>query len=178
MARLTDIRTPEHHYPHGVKKPAKRSFLKTFFKVITAPVWWPIYLIYLVLRAVKNLLVKLALAIGNLFVFIWTAICNVFSATVLAVKNFFSVFFKIVSKFFPTSWAAWLVFLLALVVIWQIAAAWDFPLLSALDFRQDKWQAVFLSNNQVYFGHLRNIYSNTAVLEDVYYLRNREGNAS
>jgi membrane-associated protease RseP (regulator of RpoE activity) len=33
------------------------------------------------------------------------------------------------------------------------------------------WQAVFLTNNQVYFGHLKNYSQDYAVLRDVFYLR-------
>lgn len=36
---------------------------------------------------------------------------------------------------------------------------------------QSKWQAVFLSNNQVYFGKLQNINSAYVALSDVYYLQ-------
>ena len=35
----------------------------------------------------------------------------------------------------------------------------------------DTYQAVFLSNNQIYFGHLINIDSQYPVLADVYYVR-------
>ena len=34
-----------------------------------------------------------------------------------------------------------------------------------------KWQAVFLNNNQVYFGKIKNIDSNYIALSQVYYLR-------
>ena len=42
----------------------------------------------------------------------------------------------------------------------------DFPASS-----QAKWQAVFLTNNQVYFGHLKNYNRGYAELRDVYYLQ-------
>jgi hypothetical protein len=170
MTRLTDIKTPLHYQP--VKK-LRRSFIKTFFKVITAPIWGPFYLVYLVLRVIKNLIVKIVSFIER---GVWRGL--------MAIKNFWSAVTALIRGFIfgiprllPNSWAAWLVFLLAITVIWQTAMAWDFPLLNMLDYRQGKWQAVFLSNNQVYFGHLRNIYSKTAILEDVFYLRNREGDA-
>lgn len=35
----------------------------------------------------------------------------------------------------------------------------------------EKWQAVFLTNNQVYFGKLRNLNAQYVALSDVYYLR-------
>jgi hypothetical protein len=36
---------------------------------------------------------------------------------------------------------------------------------------QTKWQAVFLNNNQVYFGKLTDVSSSYVTLSDVYYLR-------
>ncbi len=36
---------------------------------------------------------------------------------------------------------------------------------------ESKWQAVFLSNNQVYFGKLKDVSSNYLTLSQVYYLR-------
>ena len=34
-----------------------------------------------------------------------------------------------------------------------------------------KWQAVFLTNGQVYFGHIKNAGRDYAILNNVYYLR-------
>ena len=42
----------------------------------------------------------------------------------------------------------------------------DFPAVSSAE-----WQATFLTNNQVYFGHLKNYNREYAVLKDIYYLR-------
>lgn len=42
----------------------------------------------------------------------------------------------------------------------------DFPRASG-----KRWQAVFLINNQVYFGHLKNFNRGYAVLDDVFYLQ-------
>lgn len=47
-----------------------------------------------------------------------------------------------------------------------ILPGFDFPIASG-----DKWQAVFLVNNQVYFGHLKNHNQGYVVLDDVYYLQ-------
>ena len=41
----------------------------------------------------------------------------------------------------------------------------------ALKREEGKWQAVFLTNGQVYFGHLRNPDSQYSTLEEVYYLQ-------
>ena len=42
---------------------------------------------------------------------------------------------------------------------------------------QDAYQAVFLMNDQIYFGHLKNISSDYLLLSDVYYVRINEGGA-
>lgn len=43
--------------------------------------------------------------------------------------------------------------------------------LKELQREEGKWQAVFLSNGQVYFGHLKDTSSQYANLEEVYYLQ-------
>ncbi len=47
-----------------------------------------------------------------------------------------------------------------------IVPAGDFPSVS-----EAKWQAVFLTNNQVYFGHLQNYDRGYAALRGIYYLQ-------
>ena len=42
--------------------------------------------------------------------------------------------------------------------------------------KQAQYQAVFLSNGQVYFGHLKSPESGNPVLEDVYYLQSNQQN--
>lgn len=65
-----------------------------------------------------------------------------------------------------------LIILVALGGAWKLAAGYgllpsaDFPVAAG-----GKWQAVFLVNNQVYFGHLSNYNRGYAVLTDVYYLQ-------
>src|SRR3989338_11113662 len=39
------------------------------------------------------------------------------------------------------------------------------------------YQAVFLTNDQIYFGHLKNISSDYLLLSDVYYVKINEGGA-
>ena len=39
------------------------------------------------------------------------------------------------------------------------------------NYPSNKWQAVFLSNGQIYFGHVTKITKDTLVLEDIYYLQ-------
>ena len=41
----------------------------------------------------------------------------------------------------------------------------------------DTYQAVFLDNNQIYFGHLKNTGSDFVTLSDVYYVKVNEGGA-
>lgn len=41
----------------------------------------------------------------------------------------------------------------------------------------DAYQAVFLTNDQIYFGHLKNIDSNYLILSDVYYVKIDESGA-
>lgn len=47
-----------------------------------------------------------------------------------------------------------------------VLPAADFPMTSG-----EQWQAVFLVNNQVYFGHLKNLNAGYVTLDDVYYLQ-------
>ncbi|MDO8537178.1 MAG: hypothetical protein Q7R94_02945 [bacterium] len=62
--------------------------------------------------------------------------------------------------------------LLGVFIIWKVfvlfgvIAPRDFPRVSS-----SEWQGVFLTNNQVYFGHLENYNRNYVVLKDIYYLR-------
>ena len=58
------------------------------------------------------------------------------------------------------------------VAVWKILMfsgvlpSGDFPSVSS-----SEWQSVFLTNNQVYFGHLRNYSREYVALKDIYYLR-------
>ena len=63
------------------------------------------------------------------------------------------------------------VFILLVVAVLATAvvlrsSAGNFPKIDG-----SKWQAVFLTNNQVYFGHLRNLNSGYVGLKDVFYLQ-------
>lgn len=63
---------------------------------------------------------------------------------------------------------------LLVIVVLVIAAWFVYSWLTGADFlfgKQDKYQAVFLDNNQVYFGKLSREKSGYAVLRDIYYLR-------
>ena len=76
----------------------------------------------------------------------------------------------------PRSTKQVIVLVVALIII--VAVGWnaliwagivpspDFPAVA-----RGKWQAVFLTNNQVYFGHLQNYNQDYALLKDIYYLR-------
>lgn len=56
-----------------------------------------------------------------------------------------------------------LVVVLVLVVLWQVGILPGLP--------SGKYQAVFLTNNQVYFGKLSNLRSDYPTLNEIYYLR-------
>lgn len=58
------------------------------------------------------------------------------------------------------------VFLVVIIFKSTVTVLSDFPRLDS-----DTYQAVFLTNNQVYFGKLKNLNSEYAVLENIYYLR-------
>lgn len=62
--------------------------------------------------------------------------------------------------------------LIVVVLLWWAAARYG--LIASGDFPspdESKWQAVFLSNSQVYFGHLENYDHGYVRLMKVYYLR-------
>ena len=63
----------------------------------------------------------------------------------------------------------WIIGILAAAVwmgLWSTTTPAAFPPIP-----EGKWQAVFLTNNQVYFGRLENVDAQYVTLSDVYYLR-------
>ncbi len=67
----------------------------------------------------------------------------------------------------------WLKLLIGLIIV-AVAANWilgpsNFPAVN-----RSVWQSVFLDNNQVYFGHLRNYNRDYVVLSNIFYLRAAE----
>ncbi len=72
----------------------------------------------------------------------------------------------------PRSANGWLVALLTAVVIWQVLVSFGampsltFPMVSG-----GKWQAMFLTNGQVYFGHLKEVNRDYVKMADIYYLQ-------
>lgn len=50
--------------------------------------------------------------------------------------------------------------------LYGVVPSYDFPVVNA-----SQWQAVFLTNNQVYFGHLNNYNKDYTILKNIYYLR-------
>ena len=89
---------------------------------------------------------------------------NKFGAT------FFIPFKKLKSFLWPRGLASWIIIILVLILLWQVWSSWNFPIVDG-----NKWQAVFLSNNQVFFGHLKEVNSGYTLLEEVYYLRPAQG---
>jgi len=75
----------------------------------------------------------------------------------------------------PKNWTDCLVFLLALALLWQLLVSFGWlPSLTFPLVDKDQWQAVFLSNGQVYFGHLKEVRKGFVSLEEVYYLRSQD----
>jgi hypothetical protein len=72
----------------------------------------------------------------------------------------------------PKSGAGWLALVLALALVWMVGVSYGvlpsttFPATSS-----GTYQAVFLTNGQVYFGKLREANREYLVLEDIYYLQ-------
>ncbi len=165
--------------------------IKYFVKYV---IIWPVKLLFRGLWwFIKTLLIKPAVWLGkflanffvnikNLVVFISLKLWGLGAAIISGIKNFFSAIgsgFKNLGKLkglFPNNWAGWLVLALALVVIWHILSPLGIlPSLAFPAVDNDKWQAVFLTNNQVYFGHLQESSGNYTVLAEAYYLRPASG---
>jgi hypothetical protein len=73
---------------------------------------------------------------------------------------------------YPKTWQGWLVLLAVLFLLWQFLVSWGIlPSLTFPAVDKDKWQTVFLTNGQVYFGHLREANKNYAILKNIYYLQ-------
>ena len=67
----------------------------------------------------------------------------------------------------------WLKVLIGLIIV-AAAINWFFRLSNFPAVDRSVWQAVFLENNQVYFGHLRDYNNGYVVLKDIFYLRATE----
>jgi len=73
------------------------------------------------------------------------------------------------------NWLGWLALIFGFVLLWQILVSWSiFPSSTFPAVDGNKWQAVFLTNGQVYFGHLSEVNKEYAKLENIYYLRAAE----
>ncbi len=76
------------------------------------------------------------------------------------------------SRMRPRSGAGWLALVFGLALLWMVGVSYGvlpsttFPATSG-----DSYQAVFLTNGQVYFGNLREANREYLVLEDIYYLQ-------
>jgi len=73
------------------------------------------------------------------------------------------VYIKMVKNLLSAKWVWLVVVVVALIALWKLGLI---PSGSS-----DKYQAVFLTNNQVYFGKLSSVKSAYPVLRDIYYLR-------
>ncbi len=73
---------------------------------------------------------------------------------------------------YPRTSAGWLALVIALVALWGLGVS--FGMLPSTTFPavdRDATQAVFLTNGQVYFGHLSEANRKYLKLENIYYLR-------
>lgn len=80
---------------------------------------------------------------------------------------------RICGAAWPVEKSLWIIALLIIIAgLGKLALGYGF--LPGFDFpaaSSDKWQAVFLVNNQVYFGHIKSYNKGYVVLKDVYYLQ-------
>lgn len=73
---------------------------------------------------------------------------------------------------FLANWRKILLVLLALVILWKVLTVFGaFSLSGFPTVDKGKWQAVFLTNGQVYFGHLGSAGRGYTILKNVYYFR-------
>jgi len=80
--------------------------------------------------------------------------------------------FKRVGNMAPQSGTGWIVLLVALVLLWKLGVSYSiFPSLTFPSVDAGRWQAVFVTNGQVYFGHLKEANRDYLVMDDIYYLR-------
>ena len=67
---------------------------------------------------------------------------------------------------------------IALVSIFFLKSFFKYDSYNKQDFiDHSAYQAVFLTNDQIYFGHLKNISSDYLILSDVYYVKISDGGA-
>ncbi len=71
-----------------------------------------------------------------------------------------------------------LIVLLALLFLWKLAAFVPSGWRIFSDIDSNKFQAVFLNNNQTYFGHISEINESSLVLEKIYYFKASAGASS
>lgn len=64
------------------------------------------------------------------------------------------------------SFVTFVLVVLVIIAIFTYIVPRDFPRVD-----KNKWQAVFLNNNQVYFGHVKNEGGGYVALTDIFYLR-------
>ena len=79
---------------------------------------------------------------------------------------------SVCSACYPTTLKSWIIFILALVIVWQFLVSWGvMPSLTFPAVNNSKWQVVFLTGDRVYFGHLNELNMDYVKLSNVYYLR-------
>lgn len=75
-------------------------------------------------------------------------------------------------RMLPRTGAGVLALLLAVALAWKVLAGMGLvPTFTFPPVDSNKWQAVFLTNGQVYFGHLKEAGRDHVSLNEIYYLR-------
>lgn len=173
MEKLTDIKHPWRHQ-RAAQKPPRESWIKRFLKWCWQIITAPFRLIWSLLRSVwiffVNLILKIKAAISAFFSTIFSAVSGFFLTLRNAAVFILRAFKNFLLSLWPRNQASWIVLLLALIFLWQVLTSLEFPLVDS-----KKWQAVSLSNTQIYFGHLKEISGKYALLKDAYYLQAPSG---
>lgn len=162
MEKLTDIKHPWKHQQMS-QRPPRESIFKRFIKWCWSVITAPFRLIWSLIRAIWNLITRL-------FAGITTAIFALFTKSKSGGLTIGRTIKNLLLSLWPRSQAGWIIFLLVLVFLWQVLTSLEFPLIDS-----NKWQAVTLSNNQIYFGRLQEVSKEYATLKDVYYLQAPSG---
>lgn len=169
MEKLTDIKHPWKHHQMS-QKPPRESILKRFFRWCWQIITAPFRLVWNIFRSLWNFFTNLILKIKTAIFRFFSAISNFFLRLKNAVVSVLRAFKNLLLSLRPRNQASWIILLLALIFAWQVLTSLEFPLIDS-----KKWQAVSLSNNQIYFGHLKEISHGYALLEGVYYLQAPSG---
>jgi len=71
----------------------------------------------------------------------------------------------------PKALAVFAIIILAIIAYYVNSGGWNIPSVTNTSGTKDNYYAVFLTNNQVYFGHLENQENQYVELSNIYYLQ-------